>query len=150
LLSNPLLKSFEKVLFVRRKITHKNLGLPANWEGNSSLPTSGWDNEIACLTLRDLEAPSRTVYRPEGGRFVGDLRLHYHGDRLLFSQPGHNGRWQVFEMALPQGVPVELKLINEPDVDNPRRRSPACPVSPGRPMSVIYIAIIVPPAKSGG
>lgn len=118
LLSNPVLGTFDDVLFVRRRITHSHLGLPANWEGNSSLPTTGWDNEIARFSWRDLRAGRQTVYAPDGGRFVGDLRLHYAADRLLFSMPGANGRWQVFEMSLEEPRPVELPLIVEPDVDN--------------------------------
>ncbi|MBM3881861.1 MAG: hypothetical protein FJ387_19405 [Verrucomicrobia bacterium] len=117
LLSNPLLRTFDEVLLVRRA-ARGDLGLPANWEGNSSLRPTGWDNEIGALSLRHLEAPRRTVYRPEGKRFVGDLHLHYEADRLLFSQGGRNGRWQVFELELAGGAPVELPLIIEPDVDN--------------------------------
>ena len=118
LLSNPLLATFDQILFVRRRITHANLGLPANWESNSSLKTTGWDNEIAALSMRDPAAPLQTIYKPEGGRFVGDLRLHYDADRLLFSMPGRNERWQIFEMPLAGGMPSELALITEPDVDN--------------------------------
>ncbi len=118
LLSNPLMKTFDEVLFVRRRITHADLGLPANWEGNSSLRTTGWENEIARFSMRNPAVPPAALYRPEGGRFVGDLRLHYGADRILFSQPGRNGRWQIFEMSLAEATPVELPLILEPDVDN--------------------------------
>ena len=52
LLENPLLASLNEVLLVRRSVTHKNLGLPANWEGNSSLPRTGWDNQILALSVR--------------------------------------------------------------------------------------------------
>ncbi|HOH28805.1 MAG TPA: hypothetical protein PLC40_03935, partial [Candidatus Hydrogenedentes bacterium] len=41
LLANPLLR-FDRLLFVRRGVGQ--LGLPQNWESNSSLPLSGFDN----------------------------------------------------------------------------------------------------------
>ena len=33
-----------------------------------------------------------TLYRPAGGRFVGDVDLNFDADRLLFSMPEENGR----------------------------------------------------------
>lgn len=114
LLANPLLE-FDDLLLVKR--SEKRLGLPQNWEGNSSLPLSGFDNEIALLSLKS-GGPLRTLYRPEKDVFVGDLALHWDADRLLFSMPGSNGRWQVHELTLADGQARELTLIHEPDVDN--------------------------------
>jgi formylglycine-generating enzyme required for sulfatase activity len=115
LLANPLL-DFDRLLFVRRG--EKNLALPQNWESNSSLPRSGIENEIA--VLEDLRGSPRaaTVFQPGGGRFVGDLALHFDADRFLFSSPGEKGRWQVFELGLAGGEPRQLPLIPDDDVDN--------------------------------
>jgi len=119
LLGNPLLQSFASVLLVERQITHGNLGLPQNWEGNSSLPAHGWKNQIARLDLRHPEAPLQCVYRPDQDVFVGDVKLHYDGSKVLFSMPGANRRWQIHELALAPGAqPTELPLVIEPDVDN--------------------------------
>ena len=115
LLANPLL-DFDRLLVVKRKADR--LGLPANWESNSTLPHAGYDNEIAVLS--DLRSQPRltTLYRPEGGRFVGDVDLHWDAGRMLFSMPGSNGRWQIHEIKADGTGLRELALITEPDVDN--------------------------------
>jgi len=115
LLANPLL-GFGRLLLVRR--SERNLGLPANWQSNSSLPRSGFDNEIAILDDLKGEGKLTTVYRPANGSFVGDVDLHWDADRLLFSAVGSHKRWRIFELKLDGSEPRELPLINEPDVDN--------------------------------
>jgi len=123
LLDNPLLK-FRKLLLVRRKTGRQ--GLPCNWQGNESLPRTGYDNEIAVLSLDRPDGELQTVFRPQSDLFVGDLDLHFDGRRLLFSMPGENGRWQVHEIEIDPAdptasagsVPGELPLIPDADVDN--------------------------------
>ena len=115
LLSNPLL-DFERLLLVERAVS--NLGLPQNWEGNSSLPHTGFNNQIAVLSPVRPDGGIRPLFRPEGGRFVGDVDLDFDASKLLFSMPGDNGRWQVFEMDSDGGKLRQLPLIHEPDVDN--------------------------------
>jgi len=119
LLANPLL-SFNKLLVIRRSA--RNLALPANWQGNCNLPRKGLDNELAVLSLRDGKLA--TVYKPPGGRFVGDVDLHWDADRILFSSLGPKGRWQVFELridpATGKAVPGSLRQLTgeQPDVDS--------------------------------
>jgi len=126
--ANPLL-DFEYMLVVKR--SENQLGLSQNWESNSSLPKNGYDNEIALLSLAKPKRDLVTIFRPPKGAFVGDVDLHFDADRMLFSMPGSNGRWQVWELArgcnpLSRteraengfGDPRQLPLIEEPDVDN--------------------------------
>ncbi len=115
LLANPLL-DFEKLLFVERSTGR--MGLPNNWESNSSLPVTGYDNRVCSLSPVRPDGKVGVVYEPAGQRFVGDLSLHWNAERMLFSMGGANGRWQVFEMGVDGGDPRELKLISEKDVDN--------------------------------
>jgi formylglycine-generating enzyme required for sulfatase activity len=115
LLANPLL-DFERLLLVQRD--SNKLGLPQNWEGNSSLPRNGFNNHITVLSPVRPDGELRPLFRPEGGRFVGDVDLDFDAKRMLFSMPGDNGRWQVFEMGADGGSPLPLPLIQEPDVDN--------------------------------
>jgi len=115
LLANPLL-NFERLLLVQRD--PKRLGLPQNWEGNSSLPHDGFNNQIEVLSPVRPDGELRSLFRPDGGRFVGDVDLDFDAKKLLFSMPGDNGRWQVFEMSSDGGQPQQLPLIHEPDVDN--------------------------------
>ena len=115
LLANPLL-DFDRLLLVKRG--EKNLGLPKNWQGNSSLPATGYDNEIATLSRLAPEGQLTTLFRPDGGRFVGDVDLDFDADRLLFSMPNNDGRWQVFQLDADGTRLLELPLIGQPDVDN--------------------------------
>jgi len=115
LLANPLL-DFERLLLVKRGAG--KLGLPNNYESNSSLEPAGYTNEIAVLSPVRPDGKLDTLYRPEGGRFVGDVRLHFDAERLLFSMPETSGRWRVFEMRSDGSGLKKLPLIDEPDVDN--------------------------------
>ncbi|MEI6606355.1 MAG: SUMF1/EgtB/PvdO family nonheme iron enzyme [Verrucomicrobiota bacterium] len=115
LLANPLM-DFERLLLVERDA--KNLGLPQNWEGNSSLPRDGFDNQISVLSPVRPDGKLRPLFRPEAGRFVGDVDLDFDASRMLFSMPGPNGCWQVFEMAADGGNIKPLPLIDEKDVAN--------------------------------
>jgi hypothetical protein len=114
LLANPLL-DFDSLLVVRR--SEKQLGLSMNWESNSTLPRSGYDNEIVELDLSGRRS-LRTVFRPEGGAFVGDVDLDFDGSRMLVSMTDSEGRWRVWELSA-QGENLQpLPLIEEADVDN--------------------------------
>ena len=122
LLDNPLMR-FDRLLVIERGAG--NLGLPVNWDSNTGLGTSGFENRLCILSPVRPEGALATLYQPSGGRFVGDVDLHFDADRLLFSMPGSNGRWQVHELKLggpkeapPEPGPRELPLIGERDVDN--------------------------------
>ncbi|MDP7014617.1 MAG: SUMF1/EgtB/PvdO family nonheme iron enzyme [Pirellulaceae bacterium] len=117
LTANPLLK-FERLLLVKRDSSSPKLGLPMNWQGNSSLPRTGFHDEIAVLSPVRSDGRLTTLYEPKPGRFVGDVALHYGADRLLFSSMDDRGRWQVFEMTLGDGALRQLTRGQENDVDN--------------------------------
>jgi formylglycine-generating enzyme required for sulfatase activity len=113
--ANPLL-NFNELMLIRRD--PRLLGLSANWESNSSLPTHGYQNEIAVLPIQEEQAPLRTLFKPSEDVFVGDVDLHFDGGKILFSMPAPSGQWQVFEYDLSQKELTQLPLIDEPDVDN--------------------------------
>ena len=110
---NPAV-DFERLLAVKREAG--NLGLPANWQANSSL-NPRLENEIISLDIRD-PASVKTVYRPAQPWFVGDLNLHFDGQKLLFSSIGENGRWQVFEMQVDGSGLNQVTPGEATDVDN--------------------------------
>ncbi len=114
LLANPLL-NFDSMLLIKR--SEKLLGLPQNWESNSTLPLSGFDNELDLLSPI-ADGTMTTLYRPAKDVFLGDVDLHFDADKLLFSMPGDNGRWQLHELTLADKAVRQLPLITEPDVDN--------------------------------
>jgi len=116
LLANPLL-DFDKLLLIRRG--KRNMGLVSNWLGNSSIRGAGFDNEIAVMSPVSPAGVIKTLYKPEGSRFVGDVDLHFDGGRMLFSNgAGSNGRWQVCEIKSDGSALRELPLIKEKDVMN--------------------------------
>jgi formylglycine-generating enzyme required for sulfatase activity len=130
LLANPLL-DFDKLLLVRRGVAHPKttdakakkkargqLGLPANWQGNSSLPKRGFDDEIAVLSPVRPDGKLTTVYQPERDVFVGDLNLHWDGQRLLFSSLASNNTWQVFEIGTDGKGLRQVTPGDDKDVDN--------------------------------
>ncbi|MCK5806132.1 MAG: hypothetical protein KAI66_25085, partial [Lentisphaeria bacterium] len=114
--SNPLMAAKE-LLVVRRALTSRSLGLPQNWQSNCILPRSGFDNDIAVLSPVSPTGELKTVHRPDGRRFVGDVDLHFDGDRMLFSSIGEGNRWHVFECRL-DGSEVRQLTPSVPDVDH--------------------------------
>jgi len=112
LLANPLL-DFDRLLLIKRR---GNLGLPQNWQGNCVM-RGGFDNEIAVLSPVSPDGELTTLYRPESSRFVGDVDLHWDAERLLFSMPVENKRYEVFEIGVG-GAGLRQVTPSEPDIDN--------------------------------
>jgi formylglycine-generating enzyme required for sulfatase activity len=112
LLAHPALAG-ARLLVIRR--APRQLGLPANWAGNSCLPRSGYDNEIALLAM---DGTLQTLFRPGNGRFVGDVDLDFDGSRLMFSMPDEAGVWQIFVLRADGTGLTQLPLVDAPDVDN--------------------------------
>ncbi|MCX7046600.1 MAG: SUMF1/EgtB/PvdO family nonheme iron enzyme [Candidatus Sumerlaeota bacterium] len=120
IVDNPLL-AFDKLLLVKReddgKKSGRSLGLPQNWQGNSSLDTK-LNNEIATLAYKDKSAPIVTLCKPPQPTFVGDVDLHFSAEKMLFSSIGSNGRWQVFEIKMDGSGFRQVTLGVEPDIDS--------------------------------
>ncbi|MCX7045825.1 MAG: SUMF1/EgtB/PvdO family nonheme iron enzyme, partial [Candidatus Sumerlaeota bacterium] len=115
LLSNPLL-DFDKLMFIRRKTNQ--LGLAQNWQGNCSLPRTGYDNELMTLSPARPNGKTATLFTPPTGRYVGDVNVHWDADRMLISMTDDQNRWQVWEL---KGDGTGLRQItggDDPDVDN--------------------------------
>ncbi len=110
---NPYL-NFTEVLAIRRD--RNNLGLPQNWQGNTSINPQ-LNNELVSFEVKG-KGPAKTLYKPAEPAFVGDLNLHFNADRLLFSSIGKNKRWQVFELKLGQSVPTVVTPETYADIDN--------------------------------
>ncbi len=113
LLSNPLL-DFEQMLVIKRR--EDNLGLPQNWQGNSSLNPHA-ENEICFLPVQGPERRLKTFYEPARNYFVGDVDLNYDADKLLFSSIGSHNRWQVFEIRMDGTGLRQVTPGDEPDID---------------------------------
>ena len=115
LLANPLL-AFNKLLLVKRGAN--SLGLPANWQANSSTGRSGYDNQIAVLSPVNPQGKLTTLLKPRTSEFVGDLKLNFDADKLLFSMPDKRMVWQVWEVKVDGSGLRQVTPGDEPDVDN--------------------------------
>jgi len=121
LLANPLL-DFDKLLLIRRR---KQMGMPANWQGNTSIGKTGYDSDLAVLSpLHNGEI--KTVYKPDGGKFIGDFDLHFDAGKILFSSINSKKTWAVFEIRIDPSTglmasgspPREVSPDMGGDVDN--------------------------------
>ena len=94
------------------------LGLPLNFNGNTDLAPTGYENTLVTLSPPVPGGGIETIFTPNGDRFVGDLDLHYDAEKMLLSIPDENGRWDIAELDLPTGNLKDLDLIEDPDVHN--------------------------------
>ena len=111
LLANPLL-NFDRLLLVKRN----HLGLPQNWQGNTSIGRHGYDNQIAVLSPVGSEGKLTPLFKPQDSAFVGDLDLEFDGDRILFSMPAKD-LWQVWEIKA-DGSGLRQLTPDIPKIDN--------------------------------
>lgn len=114
LLANPVL-NFDRLLLLKRR--RGQLGLPVNHKCNWGLKRTGYDNEIALLSPVRPDAKLRTLFRPQGGEFVGEIDLHFDADRMLFTMPNRHN-WQVFEVRVDGSGLRRVTRGNHRDVDS--------------------------------
>jgi len=136
LLANPLL-DFDRLLVVKRRDAraynpmpyfrrppltagpgHLLNGLPLNYQGNGVLRQIPIDNEVAVLSPLTPERELTTLFRPEKPAYVGDIKLHFDADRLLFSSIGSHDRFQIFEIGVDGKNLRQVTLGADNDVDN--------------------------------
>ena len=107
LLSNPLLDG-DKIVAARfkvggraRRIMSPALGTQSNnWSNQQSARRNGFDAEIVEMTnLRD-NIRLRTVYKPQDSASIADLKMHWDGERVMFTSILPDRRWSVFEVKL--------------------------------------------------
>ncbi len=124
LLANPLLNG-DKVLTVRYKLGDKaraamapELGTQSNnWSNQESARRTGFDAEIVELSNLRQDIRIRTIYKPTNTSSIADLRLHWDGERAMFTQTMSDNRWNVFEVKLNGGTGTCRQLIDNPEPD---------------------------------
>ncbi len=117
---HPAYKQLQDILYIRRNNAN-NIGMPANWQGNSSISPAGYDNALMRTSLKPGDTP-REVYASDA--FIGDLALNFEADTLAFATrklhlpPGTKPGWCVAEMKLDNPATLkELTPTNKLDVD---------------------------------
>ena len=123
---NPAI-SFDRLLFIRRNNNRNHL--PCNWQSNSMLPKDGHDNELCFLDIRGPRAgQTELLYKPEGGRPLFDVELHWNADKLLFSGVAASNAWHVMELDLASRKVRQVTRDNAGDINH----YDACYVPDGR------------------
>ncbi len=131
LLANPLL-DFDEILVLQRKTPpEKNdtywqwgqkYGMPVNWSCDfrpKNPPVAPWwDDELAALRLHADTSRFRTIFKPPVTHMLQHPELHFDARRMLFSMPGPDGAFQVFEVHVDGTGLRQVTCDTGPDVDN--------------------------------
>ena len=124
LLANPLLQE-DKILAVRVKLGDRDrramapdLGTQSNnWSNQESARREGFDADIVELSQLQGDVKLRSVYKPGNSSSIADLKLHWNGDRAMFTQTMADKRWNVFEVKLDGSGYRPLVENKEPDLE---------------------------------
>lgn len=101
-----------------RRAMSPSLGTQSNnWSNQSSAPRSGFNADIVELTNLRGDVCVRSVYAPANGSPVSDLKLHWDGDRVMFTQTEENKHWNVFEVKLDGTGLRPMVECPEPDIE---------------------------------
>ncbi|MGF1584251.1 MAG: SUMF1/EgtB/PvdO family nonheme iron enzyme [Bacteroidales bacterium] len=107
LFSNPRL-DFDRILVSRynigagsRMVNPSAMGTqPNNWSNQSSARRGGFNAEIAELSNLRGELKYRTIFKPDNGSSLPDLKLHWDAERVMFTMVDETNRWQVYEVGI--------------------------------------------------
>ena len=124
LLANPLLDA-DRIVAARyilgegdRKAMAPKMGTQNNnWSNQGSASRGGFDAAIVELTNLRGDIQVREVYKPTNTSPISDLRLHWDGDRVMFTQLRDDKRWNVFEVKLDGSGFHPLIENEEPDFE---------------------------------
>lgn len=72
-----------------------DLGYPSNHESQSALKKNIYQNEIGIFY--PSTGKYKSLYKPKGNYFVGQINLHWVADKFLFTQ-SDGTNWKIFEM----------------------------------------------------
>lgn len=124
LLSNPLLDNGRivaahyKVGGNARRIMAPSLGTQSNnWSNQESARREGFDAQIVELTDLRGDIKARQVYKPANGSPIADLKLHWDGNRVMFTQTCEDKRWNIFEVNLDGTGLRPMVECPEPDLE---------------------------------
>ncbi len=132
LLANPLL-DFDEILLLKRKTPGDNqghtywqwgqkYGMTVNWSCDfrpKNPPVAPWwDEEIVAFSLSQKPERLRTVFRARPTHMIQHPELRFDAERLLFSMPGPDGAFQVFEVNVDGTGLRQITTDTGPDIDN--------------------------------
>lgn len=110
LLANPLLAG-DGVMVLKRS-TETALPPWRQYASSCEVFQARAQNEIAVLGVGADHDTARTIYSPQGGRFVGHLEIDYPARRVLFTEQG-----ELMELRRDDGEPRKV-VTGQPDFLN--------------------------------
>ncbi|MCD8193559.1 MAG: NPCBM/NEW2 domain-containing protein, partial [Tannerellaceae bacterium] len=124
LLGNPFLDG-DRIVAARYKLGPRariamapDLGTQANnWSNQESARRMGFDAEVVEMSNLRGDIQMRPIFKPEGTSSIADLKLHWDGDRVMFTTTQPDNRWNVFEVKLDGSDFKPLVEIDEPDLE---------------------------------
>lgn len=124
LFANPFLND-GKIVATRFKLGTKArtamapaLGTQANnWSNQQSTRRDGFDAEIVELSNLRGDVQLKTLFKPDGTASIADLKLHWNGDRLMFTSLMPDKRWNVFEVKTDGTGFKPMVETTEPDLE---------------------------------
>lgn len=107
LLGNPLL-NVDKIVAARfnlgeraRRAMAPDLGTQSNnWSNQESASRKDFDADIVELTNIRGDIQTRRIFKPTEDASVADLKMHWNGDRVMFTTLTPDKRWNVFEVKM--------------------------------------------------
>ena len=124
LLSNPLLNN-DKIIATKFVLGKNALSAMSpslgtqynNWSTQISASRGGFNASIVELSNLKGDINERTIYKPENTSSIADLKLHWDGSKVMFSQVTDDNRWNVHEVKI-DGTDYKKLIDNEePDLD---------------------------------
>lgn len=97
---------------------HPDLGTQSNnWSNQESARRSGFDAEIVELSNLRGDIQMRRVYKPKNTSSIADLKMHWDGDRVMFTATMPDNRWNIHEVKLDGTGYKTLVENKEPDLE---------------------------------
>lgn len=124
LLGNPLLNG-DKIIATRFQLGSRahdamapDLGTQSNnWSNQESARRSGFNAEIVELSNLRGDIEMRQVYKPKNSSSIADLKMHWDGNRVMFTATMPDNRWNIHEVNL-DGTGYKTLIDNkEPDLE---------------------------------
>jgi formylglycine-generating enzyme required for sulfatase activity len=101
---NPYVDFDETLVVLSDRVATK-----ANWLGTHVLSPKGYKNKIARFNLRTGQVTD--VYVPKDGAYVGELDVHYDGQKVLFTSSDEQSVFQVMEVGIDGANPHTVSTI---------------------------------------
>lgn len=124
LLANPFL-DVDKIVATRFKLGTKARSAMApalgtqsnNWSNQQSSKRVGFNAEIVELSNLRGEKQIKTIFKPDNMASIADLKMHWNGDRLMFTSVMPDNRWNVFEVKTDGTGFRPLVETTEPELE---------------------------------